>query len=314
MAMEEKKRNLLWKLFSAIPLIVFLGFTVGNSFLKEILSTSNSRHKNIVFAALPKSGSTYLLESLHQNLGYQHMPSPSDLRKEPSVVAFHTCYNTRASLQDSPKVSEEFFQKKLQVARVHYHAPRVVDDKKRGLPLFSADKLKKNGNKMIVHLRDPRQALVSYVHHLNKNINSARGLSFVLPDLSWWDYDFSGYCGTDFKTQMDWAIENHLPHIVHWMNDWVAFKDTEDKSPNGVKIMITTYDELVENESQLFQKIADFYGIPFDMTHFKPVAKNVSVRFRKGERDEWRSVLTEAQKNRMAEIVPVELLRRFNWD
>lgn len=312
--MEKKKRNLFWKVFSAIALIVFLGLIFKNGFFEEKLSGSNPHHTNIVLAALPKSGSTYLLESLHENLGYQHMPSPSDLRKERSVIAFHSCYHTEVLLRDSPKGSEDFFQKKLQVARVHYHAPRVVDDKERGLPLFSVDKLKKNGNKMIIHLRDPRQALVSYVHHLNKNINIENGFSFILPDISWWSYDFSGYCGANFKTQMDWAIENHLPHIVNWINDWVAFKDKEDKSSDGVKIMITTHDELVENESQLFQKIVDFYEIPFDMANFKSIAKNVNVRFRKGERDEWRSVLTEAQKNRIAEIVPAELLTRFNWD
>lgn len=257
-----------------------------------------TKNKNIMFIALPKSGSTYITRLIEKNLKYNNVHLPSNLEENlyPSVV-----YLNHLKGPKTINSLETFFEMVTPViAKEHYYPGDGI----KKIDFLDIEKVKKYTNKIIVHIRDPRQCILSSVHHITTDPESIR------EDVRGWP---SNYHRLSFRAKLDWAIEDQLAYNLDWINRWLSIKDREDLSPNGLKILLTTYDELLENQVAFLEKIATFYGIPFDPTHFEAAPKNAETRFRKGNPNEWRTVLTKVQKKRVAEIMPDELLKRFNW-
>jgi hypothetical protein len=307
--MEKNKFLQLLKLFSASTLIILTSIFFIYHLTQGTFDRVNP-NKNIILVALPKSGSTYLMTTLQANLNYNIMSPFFDIRQGPPGIPTYADNHQLVKTRHFSGDIDYFFQKKSTLTRDHYRAPSADTEKQFGSPMLKVNNIKKYMNKIVLHLRDPRQALLSYVHHLNNNKHSP----FASPDLTDMPHDLSEYHTFDFNGQLDWAIENVLPPMLVWINDWLDFKQKEDASPNGLKILVTTYDELIQDEMGLYHKIADFYDLSLNDANFKRIAKNEGVRFRKGDPNEWKSVFTDAQKNRMAEIVPIDLLQRFHWE
>ena len=164
--------------------------------------------------------------------------------------------------------------------------------------------LKMFTKKMVLHLRDPRDVLLSWVHHMNFVKKQGLDLFYFDPQPP------AGYYNLSFSEQIDWNIENFLPNSIDWINKWLKVKEQEDLSEDGLNILITTHDELVKDELGLYSKILSFYGIPSNQLKFEPAKKNDEVRFRQGTKGEWHTALTERQKKRVSEIIPDSLLKK----
>lgn len=163
--------------------------------------------------------------------------------------------------------------------------------------------LKSENAKIVLHVRDPRQALLSLYWHLHDDHQT----EFVPDETKNW------YYSQDMEVQLDWMIENLLPRLVSWIEDWVALKAEEDKTKDGLPILITTYEELIENDIALSIKILKFYAIEYNDSILSAPLKNKEVRFRKGDPEEWRFAFSATQRERISELVPTRLLERFNW-
>lgn len=255
---------------------------------------------NIIINALVKSGSEHLVYSLGESLNYQRLNIYS---------VYEAAYNSYYSNLG------EFFQHSATIAKQHLRAPYLsthtlpldipASRLKRDPRAYSnwreldIKALKKHSNKLVIHLRDPRQALLSMVHHINSLENP--------------EEKPKGYSDLNQTQQIDWCIYNMTPYIVHWLEDWLTLYAIENLDPNGLKILFTTYDELIEDELKLFHKILDFYEIPITHFNYQPKEKKLSKHFRKGDPQEWRQVLNVAQQQRLNEMIPDDLLTRFNW-
>jgi hypothetical protein len=267
-----------------LTLLCCLAVSISAAFAKTVGDS------NIILNALPKSGSTYLMHLLKTNLGYQ--------RK--NIYSF---YDYQANTFQSNL--QWFFKTKSTIAKEHFTAPLNIARQTtiNFMAPLDIPKLKLYTSKIIIHVRDPRQALLSLTHHINADQNSA----FVpAANRSW-------YNNLKFSQQIDWGIENLLPQLVSWIDNWLIYKTQEEHKPDGLQILVTTYDELITNEKALYQKILQFYAIANHQQQFISPIKNAQVRFRKGELNEWRSVYSSAQKQRIAAIVPVRILQTFNW-
>jgi len=253
---------------------------------------NSAKLPSIFINTAPKSGSVYVSETVQRSLGFSFKYiSPGFVPKDMIVPAW----------------IEEFYESGSTICQEHLDASA-----------HNTQWLKYYTDRLAVHLRDPRAILLSWTHHLNGQFKRQEYdfLLYVAPTPYYVDGYFTSW---NLEQQLDWQIENFMPQLVSWMNGWVEFQQNEAQKADGFKILFTTFEEYKEeagkgNEEAFFRKFADFYGIPSDKFNFSPAAKTEETHFRKGEIDEWKSALTPQQIQRVNEIIPAELLARFNWE
>lgn len=243
---------------------------------------------NIILNTMQKTGSEYVAAALRDGLDYE--------RVHISSVYLIQDNRIHSDLKD-------FFDVKGLVAKQHLRA--VLPVQHRVNDVLDLTDLRNYTDRLVLHLRDPRQILLSWVHHINKYPEYADHDLFPKPP--------ENFYSLSLHDQIDWSIDNYLPNVIIWMSDWLAIKDREDKKWRGMKILVTTYDELIQDELKLYDRILAFYSIPTKYFKFIKPAKDSAVYFRKGDPNEWSEVFTPEQKLRIAAIVPDELLDRFGW-
>jgi len=158
--------------------------------------------------------------------------------------------------------------------------------------------------RMVVHVRDPRQAMISwcfFLPHVIRDLDPVHGLHLGVP---------KQYLDWELASQIDWQIDNYLPLQIDWIVGWVAAgEDPEFKT----EILFMTHEELKENQRLYFEKLLKFYQIDPSLFDFPEPLKLGLQNFRKGETDEWRSILSAEQIEKASTRIPEKLYRRFNW-
>ena len=158
--------------------------------------------------------------------------------------------------------------------------------------------------KWVVHFRDPRSVLLSWVHHVARLANESRSTDLlrVTPAppraLHAWT----------FEKRVDWHIDNFLPAVNQWMLDWLTVA-----SQMPQRILITEFATLKEREQDHAGMILDFFGIDRSCYRHRPPEKNVELHFRTGNYHEWRNAFTPSQVKRVKGMIPPLLFDRFNW-
>ena len=161
--------------------------------------------------------------------------------------------------------------------------------------------IKKYFQKIIVHLRDPRQACLSYLHNILRNQKNNK----ILNDLLFLPNDFFN---KNFDEQLDFIIDNRMQFNINWIQSWIDFANSEN-----VSVHFSTYEELVNNEEAFYNKILLFYNI--DKKNFKKVIKKNKNKylFRKGKTDEWKTVFNSKQVEKVNKLMPNDFFNKFNW-
>jgi len=162
-------------------------------------------------------------------------------------------------------------------------------------------------DRWVIHIRDPRSVLLSWVHHLNRlyaeRQSAPHELLYVCPTPP---QEFFGY---SFAEQVNWNIEHFLPNVLTWTRTWLETYDARQHN-----ILLTTYADILANEEAFLAKILDFYAIPRDRFQRTSLAQTVrGSHFRVGRADEWRDCFTSHQIARTTDMIGDDLLRRFNW-
>lgn len=208
----------------------------------------------IVLCAMPKSGSSFLAAYLRVGLGLTE-----DAPRRPAG-AFPGC-----RLDDS--YAREIRNRESFVWQVHFlptpHNLRV-------LAAGGADRV-------VVHLRDPRQAALSWAHHAFKLRVSSYGQD-------------DAFYARPFEEQVAAALRDHFPIICDWAAQWLR----EAERQVHVRALVTDYDELHSGKAALGRRVCEFYGARFDARAARstPLGKF----YRKGEREEWRRDFTFEQR------------------
>jgi hypothetical protein len=158
-------------------------------------------------------------------------------------------------------------------------------------------------DRMVLHVRDPRQATVSWTHHFNRDYLNAP--PYMHGTINQPPIDF---CSWTFQSQLDWHIERHLPSLVAWLRHWMAVEAT---SP--LKTLWTPYEELVSDERGLLDRILAFYGIRGDDICLRSPSKTIDSHYCCGRADEWEEVLTTKQRARSQAIIGRDILDHFGW-
>ncbi len=163
----------------------------------------------------------------------------------------------------------------------------------------------KGVSKIYLHIRDPRQATVSYMHHLENNLS---GELFALRN---WIQPFlpDNYAQMDWPQKTAWQAKNHVPGQIHWIQEWVTAAERDPR----FDIMIIDFDEFRRNEVATINKVLGFFGIDYQVTEADMPQKKDVPHFRSGQTEEWRGVFTPRQQEIHWQLIPESLAARFGW-
>lgn len=221
----------------------------------------------IMLNTLPKSGSIFLRESLVRGLGIPareiscgYFPMDlADLRKLSDAAAGNT------------------------VAQAH------LDPNPTNLRL-----LKEHTSGVVLHLRDPRQALLSWVHHVKSYADAGRlHQTMVTPPPP------PALMAMNLTSIIDWHLVHHFPNMLDWMERWLAHVE----SGAGPQVLVSHYQDFHADAHGSICRILDFYEIPRWAYHSPEIPRDRSTHFRKGELEEWREVFNSAQQKICAELM-----------
>lgn len=228
----------------------------------------------ICLNTIPKSGTMYLRNAFSKAL---NMPSihisvelfPED-RLVPNWAALH-CRGGCMSVQ-------------------HMDGGRDKIDALRALGL----------DRIWVHVRDPRQTLVSMYHYANS------GNPGVATEIDATYYEYS------VEQRVDAHI-GYFPNLVKWMRSW---KNAAESESNGMRILVTRHEDLRRDTPGFFDEVCAFFDV--DRAAFTPELisppRSGNLHFRKGETSEWRRVFTASQQARLNEMLPDDLIQFFDWE
>lgn len=163
-----------------------------------------------------------------------------------------------------------------------------------------------------VQIRDPRQTLISYVH--------IDAVIEMMPEAA----------KSEVTDRVGWALQSYFGQMVRWIGDWAEIADlqpaglrsadlqSEDLDP-GLEICMVSFEDFVADKARFFCDLWRFFGLPAEIKAVEEALGKLAnpaipgVNFRRGEADEWRRVVTTAQRRAMWELIPPDLAKRFGW-
>jgi len=235
--------------------------------------------ESILLNTMPKSGSVYVQKSLAKILGLRTM-----------YIGNQYGLIDQIDVKDALAFSSGGF-----VSQNHL-APSPEN-----LQILQHFKLK-----MVLHLRDPRQALLSWIHYLHYitgGNDTSEQLLYVTPRTPFGYFEFS------LSRQIDWQIDNYMPQLVAWATRWVEIADR-----GTIPILITHQNDLRLEEKTFFDAILAFYRIDLDYALPNLARTMDETHFRKADPMEWRRTFMPAQAIRATSLISESLGKRFGWD
>ena len=262
------------KLILAFVLPLFIGITL------------KGHTETILFNAIEKSGSVFIAHKLAKGLNKQVMyvttnePQKYGLPYYMGGLEYIVESKLCSAMRHHPVIREHLFPTKENL-----------------------DLIKKFGLKMIFHVRDLRQRIVSFAHYKRKQIAANHPEAIA---------SYKKYAPNPHTLTLNDLIEIHihgLPGIVKRIRDWLdVYKSGE------IPMLITSFEDFHDNEKLFFEKILSFYHIPLHKFQNAHIPKNATYHFRKGLKDEWRETLTLDQQRRINAQIPEDFFTFFDWE
>jgi hypothetical protein len=220
-----------------------------------------------MLVTIPKSGSLYLAEVLRQGLNIPY--------KEVSSGYFPL---------------DVFEYRKLNA----YSTGKVISKAHLGANPINLHLMKAFSPRIVLHLRDPRQAMLSMLHHLKRDFeDDPHYLAWVAPAPS------REILRGSLSEAIDWYLAHHLTNLLEWTESWLAHAESGEKP----SVLVTHYHDLRENVQTVVERILNFYQIPPRAYVAKEVPKDWATHYRKGELEEWREVFNPTQQKICADLM-----------
>jgi hypothetical protein len=233
----------------------------------------------MLITTMPKSGTYYISKLFTQGLFIDsrivsHQYFPYDVIRQPELRVF---------AQGSMVSQDHFGASKINLVHIAKHVDR-----------------------MVVHVRDPRQAMLSYVHFLGmpqfrRDEHETR--LFIYPPMP------DDFYQLDLEARIDWAIDNWLPLLVEWTAEWVTAADGLGRP----RIKFTRYEDLVADRDRFVRDVLEFFGIPVERYFAPHIEADDDIHFRKGELAEWVMAFTPKQAAAATAKIPASLAKQFGW-
>lgn len=167
----------------------------------------------------------------------------------------------------------------------------------------------------VIVFRDPRDALVSWAHHLER-------MDIVNNPWHKWLLVSSGiiserYYELNWHEKLNDLIRNYFPIMIDWINGWVHLASSQDR----FKIMIKTYEEFITDKTAFIESILKFYNLSIDQkqivwpsdSHRISKEINLDTHFRKGVVGSHYDELLRNQIEWINDKIDKDLFKRFHW-
>ncbi len=157
--------------------------------------------------------------------------------------------------------------------------------------------------KVVFHVRDPRQAVLSWAHFVHDDV-SMRLMGPVWRKI----VPPADTLRAELPILIDWSIDIYLPQLVDFMLGWTRLA----RDPQAeIEVLFLTFEQFRTEPDRYFEQILSFYGV--DPGGFARDAEAEVVHLRKGLIEEWRDVFTDKQKQRAWGSIPADLAEQFGW-
>jgi hypothetical protein len=157
--------------------------------------------------------------------------------------------------------------------------------------------LKKAGvNKVIVHVRDPREAFISAVHHHSH-------YNYQTPD-----YDNEQFRQMPLSHKAELLMQWYYQPIT-WILDWL-------RAERSLSIHFSTFNEFVHDKERFVNRYLEFYDgdrALFNREDALTTHEGTDYHFRTGKTNAWQEGLTPEQIEHLNASLPEALRERFGW-
>jgi hypothetical protein len=153
--------------------------------------------------------------------------------------------------------------------------------------------------KIIVHLRDPRQAFVSWLKFypiLEGALKQAIEDKLIAMNISSLEEAFF----TLFYEKM-----------IDFIEGWY---DVFQKTELSKNMIITTHEQLVHEPETLTQKLSSFVDVSPDVFSLSGKPETGKMNFRKGKTNEWKSFFSEEMLLKLNKKVNYTIFEKLNWE
>lgn len=233
---------------------------------------------SVVFVTLPKSATMFLRKTMEINYGLQKLDISPGYFPVDNI-------DLRAMLE---------FKTGGYVAGTHLNASG-----------FNLDLLARFCDKWVVNFRDPRAALLSFVHHFDRPaIHDNPAMAFrIFPRTP------EGYMQFGFAQKVDWHIENYLPGVIDWIQGWCTVIDQREFAD---RIILTQYEAIVGRDEEFIRGVTKELGLPSPAAVELP-PKDIKSHYRNGSKDDWVTAFSPEQVEVTTKMIPPRLMERFGW-
>lgn len=149
-----------------------------------------------------------------------------------------------------------------------------------------------------IHIRDPRQAILSWTHWIDRSKSERSLLPHEFPSQP-------NYFDRPFQERLDWQIDNQLHHFSSFLDAWIQAA-SQKECP--IKIKLTKFSEMKNNPADFFADILKFFGVTnFHIPENIKNGHSKAEHFRKGLENEWETVFSPEQQKRASSIISPQL-------
>lgn len=237
----------------------------------------------LLLVTLPKAGSIFIHTALRRTL-----------RLPMLKIA---CPGIHEQTLDHRRLAK--FAKGNAVCREHFAARDFMLD---GLRLAGI-------RKMVVHVRDPRAAILSWTRNMERVLEDDGKAALVLDNEQ---VTPAAYFDWSFAQRLEWQVENHLPRYVAWIEGWMDA--IERNRGRGIDFKVTTYEDFAADNRAFVEALLQFYEVTVDpawisIPRYEVGQANVFHVSKKVTREE----MGDALYARASAMMPDRLLARFGW-
>lgn len=250
---------------------IFCADQAGNVFATSLVQTF--RKQPVLVSALPKSGSIWLNQCFklarrdtkadHRGMLNPDFGAPLDLHP----------VNLKKLIQEGGVAVGQYSCTPLNQKMLEHYTHR-------------------GQLKLIVHIRDPRQAIISWVHHIDKYYKEDVFLRELLGyDKTYFSQSIEG----KLHSQIEMQFKNYLDWLVSWKRYFAEI------TPG--KALLTSHEHLAEQPSYFCKVIANFLGVNSDFLGVDNQPTENTHNFRQGKANLWQTELPPSLSQAMTQMM-----------
>ncbi len=158
-------------------------------------------------------------------------------------------------------------------------------------------------DRVLVHLRDPRQAALSWAHFVMGDV-SRRMLAPIWRDI----VPPAKVLAHGLPHVIDWCLQHYLPLLVDFSLGW--HRREQEPCPR-VRVRCLTFEAFIADRERYLADALSFHDL--GRGDLKADDQVPTIHFRQGRIDEWRQVFSKEQCRQADSVLPDALAERFGW-